>query len=61
MLSKWRYVGVIQVALPKYSRGEEIGFKMNQTFLCCLRLAVALCHCSTVSRWSMLLEINIHD
>lgn len=56
MLTKWRYVGVIPVALPEYSRGAEIGFKMNQTFyfLCCLLLAVAVCHCSTVSRWSML-------
>lgn len=50
MLSKWRYVGVIQVALPKYSRGEKIGFKMNQTFyfLSFLHSVVVLCHCSTV-------------
>lgn len=60
MLSKWRYVGVIQVALPKYSRGKKNGFKMNQTFyfLCFLHLAVVLCHCSTVLRWSMTLEVN---
>lgn len=58
MLSKWRYVGVIQVAFPKYSRGEKIEFKMNQTFyfLC---LAFVLCYCSAVLRWSMTLGINI--
>lgn len=33
MLTKWRYVGVIQVALPKYSRGEKIGLRMNQSDL----------------------------
>ena len=51
----------IQVALPKYSRGEKIGFKMNQTFyfLCFLGLAVVLCHRSAVPRWSVTLGINV--
>lgn len=46
MLSKWRYVGVIQVAFPKYSRGEKIEFKMNQTFyFLCLAFCPVLLQC----------------
>lgn len=44
MLSKWKHVGVTQVAFRKYSRGTKITFGMNQTFLSFLHTAVVLWH-----------------
>lgn len=58
MLSKWRYVGVTQVAFREYSRGTKITFGMNQTFLSFLHAAVVLWHCSAVLWWSVTLGIN---
>lgn len=42
MLSKWKYVGVTEVAFHKYFRGMKIMFGMNQTFLSFLHTAVGL-------------------